>query len=68
MGPLHTVSDYALQTIKKMQTEKIRSRLPRQDITDSFMSTCKNGSNKLCERTTAEVVSIRAQQHFESKA
>ena len=32
MGPLHTVSDYAVQIIKKMQNEKIRSWVPRQDI------------------------------------
>ena len=32
MGPLHTVSDYALDIIKKMQNENIRSWVPRQDI------------------------------------
>ena len=36
MGPLHTTCDYALQIIKKMQNENIRSWVPRQDITDSF--------------------------------
>lgn len=36
MGPLHTVSDYAIQWIKKMQNENIRSWAPRQDITDQF--------------------------------
>lgn len=32
MGPLHTVSDYAIQIIKKMQNENLRSWVPRQDI------------------------------------
>lgn len=36
MGPLHTVSEYAIQWIKKMQNEDIRSFMPRQDITDKF--------------------------------
>ena len=36
MGPLHTVSDYAIQWIKKMQNENIRSWSPRQDVTDQF--------------------------------
>lgn len=36
MGPLHTVSDYAIDIIKKMQNENISSWTPRQDITDSF--------------------------------
>lgn len=38
MGPLHTVSDYAIQLIKKMQNENIRSWVPRQDIVRSFIS------------------------------
>lgn len=36
MGPLHAVSDYAIDIIKKMQNENISSWAPRQDITDSF--------------------------------
>lgn len=36
MGPLHTVSDYAIQIIKKMQNENIKSWAPKQDITDKF--------------------------------
>ncbi|TKA22440.1 putative sterigmatocystin biosynthesis monooxygenase stcW [Salinomyces thailandicus] len=36
MGPLHTVSDYAVQMIKKMQNENIKSWVPKQDITDQF--------------------------------
>ncbi|PPJ54899.1 hypothetical protein CBER1_06033 [Cercospora berteroae] len=36
MGPLHSVSDYAITIIKKMQNENIHSWAPRQDITDSF--------------------------------
>jgi len=36
MGPLHAVSEYAVQWIKKMQNENLRSWVPRQDITDSF--------------------------------
>ncbi|KAK3718844.1 hypothetical protein LTR37_004760 [Vermiconidia calcicola] len=38
MGPLHSVSDYAIQILKKMQNENIRSWTPRQDITDDFNS------------------------------
>ena len=36
MGPLHDVGLYALQFIKKMQNENIRSWVPRQEITDQF--------------------------------
>lgn len=36
MGPLHSVSEYAIQWIKKMQNENLRSWAPRQDITDQF--------------------------------
>ena len=36
MGPLHSVSEYAIQWIKKMQNENLRSWCPRQDITDQF--------------------------------
>jgi hypothetical protein len=36
MGPLHAVSEYAIQWIKKMQNENLRSWVPRQDITDQF--------------------------------
>ncbi|KAH8705823.1 hypothetical protein BGW36DRAFT_18418 [Talaromyces proteolyticus] len=36
LGPLHAVGDYALQVIKKMQVENLRSFAPRQDITDRF--------------------------------
>lgn len=36
MGPLHTVSEYAIQWIKKMQNENLRSWAPRQDVTDQF--------------------------------
>jgi hydroxyversicolorone monooxygenase len=36
MGPLHGVSDYAVQIIKKMQNENIRSWSPKQDVTDMF--------------------------------
>ncbi|EME80322.1 uncharacterized protein MYCFIDRAFT_56721 [Pseudocercospora fijiensis CIRAD86] len=36
IGPLHTVSSYALQIIKKMQNENIKSWSPKQDITDHF--------------------------------
>jgi len=36
MGPLHTVSEYAIQIIKKMQNENIKEWSPRQDITDKF--------------------------------
>lgn len=36
MGPLHTVSEYAIQWIKKMQNENLHSWAPRQDVTDQF--------------------------------
>jgi len=36
MGPLHSVSDYAVQIIKKMQNENIRSWVPDQTKTDQF--------------------------------
>ncbi|KKK22268.1 sterigmatocystin biosynthesis monooxygenase stcW [Aspergillus ochraceoroseus] len=36
MAPLHSVSEYAIQFLKKMQNENIRSFAPRQDITDQF--------------------------------
>ncbi|KAF2472585.1 FAD/NAD(P)-binding domain-containing protein [Lindgomyces ingoldianus] len=35
-GPLLSVSEYAIQLIKKMQRDHIKSWVPRQDITDSF--------------------------------
>ncbi|GAB7359378.1 hypothetical protein MBLNU230_g6029t1 [Neophaeotheca triangularis] len=36
MGPLSTVSEYAVQIIKKMQNENIKSWVPKQDVTDEF--------------------------------
>jgi len=36
MGPLQTVSEYAIQWIKKMQNENLRSWSPKQQITDQF--------------------------------
>lgn len=36
VGPLHTVSDYAIHMIKKMQNENIHSWVPKQDVTDMF--------------------------------
>lgn len=36
MGPLHAVSEYAIQWIKKMQNENLRSWVPRQQVTDQF--------------------------------
>lgn len=36
MAPLYSVSEYALQFIKKTQNENIRSWTPRQDMTDMF--------------------------------
>ena len=36
MGPLHTVSDYAISIIKKMQNENIHSWAPKQSVTDQF--------------------------------
>lgn len=36
MGPLHSVSLYALQMIQKLQTEYIGSLSPKQQATDAF--------------------------------
>jgi hydroxyversicolorone monooxygenase len=36
MAPLYSVSEYAIQLIKKAQNENIRSWVPRQDMTDMF--------------------------------
>ncbi|KAI9880737.1 MAG: hypothetical protein M1830_000626 [Pleopsidium flavum] len=41
MGPLGTVADYAVQIIKKMQGEDIKSIAPKQDITDLFNEHCQ---------------------------
>jgi hydroxyversicolorone monooxygenase len=38
MGPLHSVSDYTIQIIKKMQNENIKSWMPKQDVTVGFPS------------------------------
>lgn len=44
MGPLHTVSDYAIQIIKKMQNENIRSWVPRQEIVSFADPSCSIAS------------------------
>ncbi|EME39601.1 hypothetical protein DOTSEDRAFT_56930 [Dothistroma septosporum NZE10] len=36
MGPLHSVSDYAVSIIKKMQNENIHSWVPKQTVTDQY--------------------------------
>ena len=41
MGPLYQVSIYALQIIKKLQTEYVKSLTPRQDVTDDFNEHCQ---------------------------
>lgn len=38
MGPLGTVAEYAIQIIKKVQNENIRSLVPRQEMADHFNS------------------------------
>jgi hypothetical protein len=35
-GPLLSVTEYALQVIKKMQRDHIKSWVPKQDVTDRF--------------------------------
>lgn len=35
-GPLFGVAEYTIQIIKKMQRDRIKSWVPRQDITDRF--------------------------------
>lgn len=41
MGPLMYVSYYALQIIKKIQSEYIASLAPKQDVTDAFNEHCQ---------------------------
>jgi hypothetical protein len=41
MGPLNQVSLYAMQVIKKMQSEYVSSWCPRQDVTDAFNEHCQ---------------------------
>ncbi|KPI37674.1 putative sterigmatocystin biosynthesis monooxygenase stcW [Cyphellophora attinorum] len=41
MGPLMYVSYYALQMIRKLQTEYVKSATPKQDITDEFNAHCQ---------------------------
>jgi len=41
MGPLTYVSLYALQVIKKLQTEYVKSLTPKQDVTDAFNEHCQ---------------------------
>jgi hypothetical protein len=41
MGPLQFVSMYALQMIKKLQTELIASLAPKQSVTDAFNAHCQ---------------------------
>jgi hydroxyversicolorone monooxygenase len=41
MGPLMYVSYYALQMIRKLQTEFVKSATPKQDITDEFNAHCQ---------------------------
>ncbi len=41
MGPLMYVSYYALQLIRKLQTEYICSIEPKQDVTDAFNDHCQ---------------------------
>lgn len=36
VGPLQSVAQYAVQVIKKMQRDHIKSWVPKQDITDQF--------------------------------
>ena len=41
MGPLHYVSMYTMQIIKKLQSEYICSYAPKQDITNEFNDHCQ---------------------------
>jgi hypothetical protein len=41
MGPLQFVSMYAIQTIKKLQTEFISSLAVKQSVTDAFNAHCQ---------------------------
>lgn len=36
MAPLHSVSEYAVHILKKMQNEDIKSWVPHQEVTDQF--------------------------------
>ena len=41
MGPLQYVAMYAIQTIKKLQTEFISSLAVKQSVTDAFNAHCQ---------------------------
>ena len=41
MGPLQYVSMYAIEMIKKLQTEFIASLSPKQSVTDAFNAHCQ---------------------------
>ena len=41
MGPLQSVSMYAMQMIRKLQTEFIASLSPKQSVTDAFNTHCQ---------------------------
>ena len=40
-GPLSYVSQYAVQMVKKLQTEYVKSLMPKQDVTDAFNKHCQ---------------------------
>ena len=41
MGPLQYVSMYAIEMIKKLQTEFIASLSPKQSVTNAFNAHCQ---------------------------
>ncbi|KAI9162661.1 FAD-binding monooxygenase moxY [Paramyrothecium foliicola] len=41
IGPLSYVSSYVVQVLRKMQSEYVRSIVPKQDITDAFNRHCQ---------------------------
>lgn len=41
MGPLQYVNQYAMQLLKKIQTEYICSIAPKQSVTDRFNDHCQ---------------------------
>ncbi len=55
MGPLLTVSEYAIQIIKKMQYENVKSWAPKQDVTDAFNDHVQVRPYDLDHPTTREI-------------
>lgn len=58
MGPLVTVSEYAISIIKKMQNEHIKSWAPKQGITDLFNEHAQVSASDPPVRTTQDLTEL----------